>query len=466
MKIQFHGANREVTGSRHLLIINGKKILLDCGMYQGKREMEYFNNNNFGFNPKEIDYCILSHAHNDHCGALPVLVKQGYRGPIFCTSVTKELCTYMLVDSGHIQESEAEYLNKKYLKKGLPKVEPLYTMAEANESLKQFQTVEFHKPFKVCEGVYAEMKIAGHILGSAQILLKIEDQEKKKEIIFHFTGDLGRKDLPIIRDPEQVSNVDYLLIESTYGDRVHETFYDADNRIESVINKVVKRGGKIIMPAFALGRAQELVYSLHKLAAQNRIPEIPIFVDSPLAFNVTKVFKSNPDFFDDETKQLFTSNKEDPFGFDRLKYVVSVEESKALNSLRIPHIIISSSGMCEHGRVLHHLKNNIDQSMNAVFLVGYQAENTLGRKIQDGHKVVNILGHTCPVRAEVYSFDAFSAHADRSDLLTYIDNVKTKKKIFLVHGEEQPMYSFKIALQENGYDQVEMPIKGGEMELE
>lgn len=466
MKIAFHGANREVTGSRHLLLVNGKKILLDCGMYQGKRELERINNTTFGFDPKEVDCVVLSHAHIDHSGALPTLVKQGFKGPIYCTQATKDLCGYMLKDSGFIQEREAEYLNKKYCEKGLPKVEAIYTMEDAENCLELFKGVDFHKPFEVTKGVYATMKIAGHILGAAQVFLEIEDQETKKDVRFLFSGDLGRHDVPIIPDPEQVKEADFLLIESTYGNRVHETFYNAGKRIAEVINKVAKRGGRIIIPSFALGRSQELVYTLHKLLDEAEIPPIPIYVDSPLTLNVTAVFKNHQECFDKETFDEFLKDNDDPFGFSKLKYVSTVEESKSLNDVHGPHIIISASGMAEHGRILHHLKNNIDQSLNAVLFVGYQAMNTLGRKLVDGNKIVNILGKTCRVRAEIFTFDAFSAHADRSDLLTYADGVKKVKKIMLVHGEEEPMFSFKEALHENGYDNVEMPVKGGVMHLE
>ena len=466
MKIKFCGADREVTGSRHLLTINNKKILLDCGMYQGKRELEKLYNKNFDFDPKEVDMVLLSHAHIDHSGALPNLVKQGFKGPIYCTPATKDLSEYMLADSGFIQEREAEYLNEKAGRKGLPIVEAIYTAEDAKICLQQFKAVEFDQETEIAEGVKFTFKIAGHILGSAQILLEFDDHDTGNHTRFLFTGDLGRHDLPILRDPVAVENIDYLLTETTYGDRVHETFYDSDKRIEELVTKVAKRGGKIIMPAFALGRSQELVYELHKLVQEDRIPELPIYLDSPLSINVTKVFKSHPECFDKETNELFQNEKLDPFGFEKMHYITSVEESKALNTLHGPYIIISASGMCEHGRILHHLKNNIDQSLNAILLVGYQAENTLGSKIKEGHKVVNIFGKPYQVRAEVHSFDAFSAHADRSDLLSHVDRCKPSKKILLVHGEEEPMYKFKEALAENGYNNVEMPIKGGEMTLE
>lgn len=462
MKIKFCGAAKEVTGSRHLLEINGKKILLDFGLFQGRREESKEKSSNFCMDPKDIDAVILSHAHIDHSGGLPFLAKNGFKGPIYSTFATRDLCNYMLMDSAFIQEKDAEYWNKKNARKGLPLVEPDYTTQDAVEALKLFYGVSYEKAFVVTEGVVCSFYDAGHVLGSSQIHLIIHEKETDKRFTLAFTGDLGRKNLPILRDPQPLPPSDYLLTECTYGDRFHESMTEAAEELTAVVNRTVKRGGKILIPAFALERTQEIVYHLNSLWQQKKIPDVPIYVDSPLAANVTEVFVNHPECYDADTFDEFIKNRKNPFGFGRLKYTRDVEESKALNELNGPAIIISASGMCENGRILHHLKNNIEDPKNTIMIVGYMAQDTLGRKIKEQQKIVNIFGDPYHLRAEVAVMDVFSGHADRSDLLDYISNVKGLKKIFLVHGEEEQGAKFKEFLGENGFHDVEQPGMGDE----
>ena len=465
MKIKFCGAAREVTGSRHLLEINGKKILLDCGLFQGRRQESEEKNKEFCLDPKEIDAIILSHAHIDHSGGLPFYVKGGFKGQIYSTFATRDLCNYMLMDSAYIQEKDAEYLNKKNANKGKKLIEPLYSTEDAVATLEQFYGVSYEKAFVVTDGVVCSFYDAGHILGSSLIHLIINDKEKGQRYTLAFTGDLGRKNLPILRDPQNLPPTDYLITESTYGDRFHESILDAGKRLKEVVNRTVARGGKILIPAFSVERTQEIVYHLNVLWQNKEIPDVPIFVDSPLAANVTEVFTNHPECFDRATFKEFIENRKNPFGFGRLKYTRDVNESKALNELNGPAIIISASGMCENGRILHHLKNNIEDPRNTIMVVGFMAQNTLGRKIVDGNEIVNIFGDPYHLRAEVCKIDAFSGHADRSDLLDYISRVEGLKKIFLVHGEEEQGKKFKSYLEENGYKDVIQPSRGDVLEL-
>lgn len=467
MKIKFAGAaGGDVTGSRHLITFNGKKILLDCGMFQGKREEEYERNTNFLFDPKEIDAVILSHAHIDHSGALPVLVKQGYSGPIYCTHATKDLCNYMLMDSAYIQEREVEWLRKR--KKGKQSEEikdPIYTAADAEATLQCLHSLDYEEAFPVVDGMAVSFYDAGHILGSALVHMIFYDEKTKKHLRICFTGDLGRRDLPILRDPQPIPQTDILITESTYGNRLHAALRTIEQDLAVIVNDVCKKGGKLIIPSFALERAQEVVYYLNILHKNKTIPEIPIYVDSPLSVNVTEVFRNHPECFDKETYEKFLDVGEDPFGFNRLKYTASVDESKGLNDKKGPMIIISASGMCEHGRILHHLKNNIEDHRNTVLIIGYQAANTLGRKLVNGEKLVNIFGEPHDVKADVFVMDAFSAHADRSDLLEYIGRINGLKTVYLVHGENKQREAFSDALFQNGYDDVYRPILGEEIEI-
>ncbi|MFA7277419.1 MAG: MBL fold metallo-hydrolase [Candidatus Gracilibacteria bacterium] len=462
MKITFCGAAREVTGSRHLLEVNGKKILFDCGMAQGNRKESAEKNRDFKFfDPKEIDTVLLSHAHIDHSGNLPYLVKSGFKGSIYSSFATRDLALYMLADSAAIQEHEEEYLCKKN-----KACEPaLYTTEDAAKTMQHFVGLGYERATTVSDGVVASLYDAGHILGSSQIHLIVNDKEKNARYTIGFTGDLGRKGLPLLRDPQLLPETEYLICESTYGNRFHEAIQTVEQDLAAIINRVAQRGGRVIIPAFALERTQEIVYYLNMLWKRKEIPELPIYVDSPLSGNVTEVFRNHPECMDKETYDEFLKNGENPFGFGRLKYTNSVDESKHLNDLNGPMIIISSSGMCEHGRILHHLKNNIEDPRSAVLLVGYQAANTLGRKLHDGIKNVNIFGEAYDVKAEIITMDAFSAHADRSDLLDYIKRLKGLKKIFLVHGEEGQGLDFAEFLKESGFTNVEVPAPGQTYEL-
>jgi len=462
MKIHFHGADKEVTGSRHLLEVNGKKILLDCGMFQGRRQEEHEKNSNFGFDPRELHAVIISHAHIDHTGALPSLVKQGFNGPIYCTPATLDLLSYMLRDSAFIQEKEVEYLNEKKKLAGEELAEPLYTIEDAEKVFPLLKKLDYWQDLDVLGdgSVTARFRDAGHILGSAMVLLSIKDKDDGKDKTFVFSGDLGRKGMPLIHDPHQVETADYLLLESTYGNRLHEPFDKAEEELAEVISRTAARGGKILIPAFSLGRTQELIYSLHKLYNEGKIPEIPTYVDSPLSVNVTDVFRHHLISLDEETQKVFLNNSEDPFKFEQLRYITSVEESKALNNHNGPCIIISASGMCEHGRILHHIKNSVEDYRNTLIIVGFQAQNTLGRKLVEKQNPVNVFGKPYNVKMEVKTMNTFSAHADRNDLLSFAKNIKGIKKTMLVHGEEQSINALKLGLQEEGLQDIVIPSQG------
>lgn len=467
MKLHFYGANREVTGSRHLLEVNGKKILLDCGMFQGRRSEEREKNTNFGFTPKDVDAVILSHAHIDHSGNLPNLVKQGFKGPIYCTKPTVDLLNYMLRDSAFIQEREVEYLNEKKEKSGEALIEPLYTTEDVEKTLPLAKGMQYDS----CVNLFGDPDIqlcfreAGHILGSAITILTIKDHDDGKVKSLAFTGDLGRRNMPLIRNPYQLEEVDYLIMESTYGNRLHESILEAEDKLAEIVKNTAARGGKILIPAFSLGRTQEIIYSLHKLADEQKIPPLPIYVDSPLSVNLTEVFRKNLDVLDKETQKLFLDEKIDPFNFSQLHYTQSVEESKALNNHNGPCIIVASSGMCEHGRILHHLKNSIEDHRNTLIIVGYQAQNTLGRKIIEKMSPVNIFGKPHEIKMEVKIMNAYSAHADRSDLLDYATKIKGLKKLILVHGEDQACEDLKLAMVQNGISDVIIPSFGETLEL-
>ncbi len=438
MKIQFIGGARTVTGSQHLLFINGKKILLECGLFQGRRKDTYEKNKNFHFDPAEIDLMILSHAHIDHSGNIPNLVRNGFDGCIYATAATVDLCQIMLRDSAYLQERDIEWVNKRRKKKKLEPVEPLYTMDDVERAMQNFIGVQYNRKIHLFPGVSVTFRDAGHILGSASVLLEIEENDGRK-IRLGFTGDIGRPDMPVIRTPDKLRDLDAIIMESTYGNRLHPPVEDVEEELAKVVRQCTKDGGKIIIPAFAVGRTQLLVYMLHKLFDQNRIPEIPIYVDSPLAVSATNVFRSHPECFDREMVRMFLVNGEDPFGFARLKFVRDVNASKELNEKKGAMIIISASGMAEGGRILHHLKNNVGNSKNLVLFVGYAAEHTLARKIMDGAKEVNIFGEKYIINCRVKIMDYFSAHADQGELIAYLRlNPKEKlKNIFLVHGEEK-----------------------------
>jgi metallo-beta-lactamase family protein len=396
LKIEFIGGARTVTGSQHLLHINGKKILLECGLFQGKRSETYDKNKNFKFNPEEIDVMLLSHAHIDHSGNIPNLVRHGYKGDIYATAATVDLCQIMLRDSAYLQEKDIEFVNKKRKKKGELPAEPLYEMEDVENSMSQFIGVQYNRQIDIFPGVKATFRDAGHILGSAGIQLDIDEPNGKK-IRFGFSGDIGRPDAPVIRNPDVLRDLDILIMESTYGNRFHSVAEEVEEEFASTIREVIDRRGKVIIPAFAVGRTQAVVYMLHKLFDQNRIPSMPIYVDSPLASNATNVFRAHPECLDRETYRVFLEEGDDPFGFERLTYTKTVNDSKKLNTSEEPMIIISASGMAEGGRILHHLRNNIENPQNLILFVGYAAQHTLARRIMDGENEVNIFGETFKV---------------------------------------------------------------------
>lgn len=447
MKITSYGAALEVTGSQHLLEVNGKKVLLDCGLFQGHRKEAHEKNSEFLHDPSEVDVLVLSHAHIDHSGNIPRLVKKGFKGVVYCTEATKSLCDVMLYDSAYIQESDAEYMNKKHSDTQLEEVVPLYNAEDVDLALQSFKGMPYNEPFEVVEGVTVTYREAGHILGAAIVELDIEDKEGgRKKLVF--SGDLGRWNLPILKDPHYVEEADYLLCESTYGDRTHSPIDEGMPALARVINRTIKRGGKIIIPAFALERSQELIYGLHILIHEEKIPNnLAIFLDSPLANAVTEVFKQHEELYDEKTKKHFKGDH-NPFAMRQLKQVGDAEESKKLNQFIGPCIIISASGMCEAGRIRHHLKNNIEDHKNTIAIVGYMAENTLGRKIVDGEKSVKIYDEMYKVNAEVVILDAFSGHADMNDLDQWIKRISGLKKVMLVHGEEDQSRPFAERIKE------------------
>ncbi len=465
MKIQFIGAARTVTGSMHLLKFNGKKFLLDCGLYQGKRKLAYEINKTFPFfNPEEIDALILSHAHIDHCGNIPNLVKNGFKGPIYCTSATKDLVELMLRDSAHIQEKDVNFVNKRRLKQGKNPFEPLYKLEDVEQSLSQIVAVKYRKEFEVDKDLKIQFFDAGHILGSAVTHLTIK--ENNKQIKLGFSGDLGRPNLPILKDPEKIPEVNYFISESTYGGRLHDKIEGAEENLAKIINKAVERNAKVIVPAFSVGRTQELVYAFHKICEKRIAKRIPIYVDSPLSTNVTEIFRRHPECFDKETCD-FLNKYDDPFGFNQLTYIQSVEESKKLNDLKGPLMIISASGMAEAGRILHHLRNNIENSNNIILMVGYCAENTLGRKIIDREPVVKIFGEEFKLNAEVISLHSLSAHADENELVNYFSNFEMSqlRETYLVHGELESQQAFSDKLKSLGYKNIKIPERGEVIEI-
>lgn len=456
MRIYFHGAAHTVTGSQHLLEINGRRLLLDCGLYQGKRADTYARNLNFAYNPRSVDAMILSHAHIDHCGNLPNLVQDGYDGPVYATHATADLAKVMMADSGRIQESDVEFLNRKRRERGEEPVEPLYTEADAVRAGESFKGVHYDEPFEPIPGVTARLVEAGHILGSAAVSLEIE--ERGRTIRFWFSGDIGRYKLPLLRDPVLPENVDYLLMESTYGDKSHSDPDAAFIEFRDVVKRTLLRGGKVIVPAFAVGRTQEIVYHLNQMMYDGEVPSAPVFVDSPLAVKASGIFKSHPECFDEETRQFVQEARHPALDFKMLTYIQSVDESKALNERKEPMIIISASGMAENGRILHHLKNNIENPLNTVCIVSWQAPDTLGRRIADREKQVRIFGEVYNRKADVATIGGLSGHAGQDLLMRYAGNVRgSVKQVFLVHGEEKQAGILKEKLHGLGLQNVLYP---------
>ncbi len=513
MKIDFYGAAQTVTGSQHMLSINGNKLLLECGLYQGRRREAFDRNRNLPFEVQDVDAVILSHAHIDHSGNLPSLVKNGYKGPIFATRATAHLANIMLMDSAHVQEMDAAYVNKKRFstshdprragrdyppshdpqragqeypasqttdreyplsrppqkaeREYPPPVEPIYSLEDAAQVAQNFWPVDYDEAFEPVPGVTAKLVDAGHILGSAAVVLDIEENGRKFRL--WFSGDIGRRNLPLLRDPVLPEGADYMIMECTYGDKPHREPELAYEELRQVVGRTIKRGGKVIIPAFAVGRTQELVYDFHRMMEAGELPRIPIFVDSPLAINASEVFRQHPECFDEETRDFIRTNRHhSALGFDKLTYTRSVEESKAINTRDEPMVIISASGMAEVGRILHHLKNNIENPRNTVLIVSWQAPHTLGRRLADREKEVRIFGEMYAVRAEVATIGGLSAHAGQRFLVEYAEAVKEQvQQIFLVHGEPKAAEALRVKLAERGIDdrRVVYPEMGGSVEI-
>lgn len=466
MKLKFCGAAGTTTGSQHLLEVNGKRILLDCGLYQGSRHQAYEINCCFPhFDPKTIDVVILSHAHIDHSGNLPNLTAKGFIGNIFATHATRDLCQIMLADCARIQESDIDWLNKHRKRKGLEPAELLYNEQDAERCLRQFVTIGYDRPIPVADGVMLTFIDAGHILGSAQVLLEVNDRWDGKKKRFLFSGDVGRGENEVLRDPLPVENVDFVLMESTYGGREHEAPPGVGDRFAEIIREAVLRGGKILIPAFAVERTQQLLFVLHQLVERGEIPNLPVYVDSPLAVSATEIYRLHPDAFNQDVYETLFE-RDNPFGFENLTLVRSVSGSKALNKVVGVVIIISASGMCEAGRILHHLKNNIGSSKTTVLFVGYCAENTLGRRIRDGEREVSILGERHKVRAKVETVDSFSGHADHSELLEYFERITgPKERVWLVHGEADSALKLRDGLMAVHSGSIEVAELGAEVEF-
>lgn len=456
MKLTFEGAAQTVTGSKYLLEVNNSRLLIDCGLFQGKRADTYDRNLHFNFDPKTIDAVLLTHAHIDHSGNLPNLVKMGFSGPIYATPPTVTLGNIMLQDSAHIQEADTEYINKKRKRRGEPPVEPLYTKADALQAIEQYYPVNYDQPFSPVPNVTVTFRNAGHLLGSAAIRLDIVENGEKKSI--WFSGDIGRIDLPLLPEPVLPSDVDYMVMECTYGSRHHDSVEQAYNDFRDVMVSTIQKRGKVIIPAFAVGRTQEIVYFLNQLISDRTIPAVPVYVDSPLAVEASKIFRSHPEYFDKETFEFIREAKHPALDFKGLTYVASVDESKRLNDMDGPMVIISASGMAEAGRILHHLRNNIENPRNTILIVGWQAPHTLGRRLEEKEKQVRIFGQLFDVRAEIRKITGLSAHAGQDLLLKYALAVKDRvKKVYLVHGEPEAASVFQEKLKSNGMHQVEYP---------
>lgn len=459
MKLTAFGAAEGVTGTKHLLEINGSRILLDCGMFQGQRKESDLKNRHLPFDAKTIDSVILSHAHIDHSGVLPVLAKGGFHGRVYATCATRDLCSIMLLDSANIQARDAEWLSKK--KQNF--VPPLYDDDDVHAIMRQFMCMPYGQSFEVGDGISATLQDAGHVLGSAMVCLTYRENGAAKR--FLFTGDLGRKDMPILEDPWEPADFDTVIMESTYGDRDHEPIAAMEDKLAQIVHRAVQRGGKIIVPSFALERAQEIIYALKNLEMRNAIPSIPVFVDSPLTVNITEVFRMHGECFD-STIRRFMQQAGDPFRLRKIHYVTKAEESMRINALREPAIIISAAGMCEHGRILHHLKNNCEDPRNVILIVGFQARNTLGRRIVERQPRIRIFGVEHPLNAEVRVMNGFSAHAGRSELLAFAKRFRVPgRNIFLAHGEQTALESLQNGLRCDGLPDVTVLREGETVEV-
>ncbi len=466
MKISFCGAAGTTTGSKHLIEVNGQRILLDCGLYQGRRHEAFERNRDFPFDPAKVNVVVLSHAHIDHSGNLPHLCKRGFTGNIFATPATRDLCSIMLPDAAYIHERDISWLNKHRKCDDLPLLEASYTRADAEKCLRQFVSVGYHRPMIIADGVTMTFIDAGHVLGSAQVVLDIDDRQTGKKSRLLFSGDIGRPDNDLLMDAEACEKVDYIIMESTYGGRHHASARDSSEQICQIIRRILQQRGKLIIPAFAVERTQQLLYTLDQLRHEQSIPVIPTFVDSPLAVKATEIFRLHTDDLKPSVRDaVFMRN--DPFGFEGLQLVRSVDESKSLNKIKGAAIIISASGMAESGRILHHLRNNVSNDHNILLFVGYCAQNTLGWKLREGHQKVNILGDEFVVNADVEILDSFSGHADHNELLGWFDRVQgPKSRVFLVHGEPDRSLALKTALDQQHTDsKIEIAVMNQQVEL-
>ena len=462
--IKFCGAAQTVTGSSHLVTLaDGFSILLDCGMFQGHDSNYGEENKDFLFAPDKLNCLVLSHAHIDHCGRIPRLVAQGFSSAIYCTPATRDLAEVMLMDSAHIQEKDTEFNNKRRLRKGLDEMEILYTTDDVKKTIPLFRKKNYEEWFQIHPGCEVMFRDNGHILGSASVHLRIF--ENGKQIMLGFSGDIGRPDRPILHDPVQMEPCDFLLSESTYGGRKHEAFPDdKEHLLKVVFDTCVTRKGKVIIPAFSVGRTQEIVYMLDQLWDTEQLPRVPVYVDSPLSTNATAIYRKHPECFDADILHHLETDP-DPFGFNSLNYITEVEESKALNSKPEPCIIISASGMAEAGRILHHIKNNTEDARNTILIVGYCAEHSLGARLRNGEKNLKIFGDEITVRAQVAIMDSFSAHGDHDELISFLSNQTGVKKLFLVHGDIKAMNALAAGLKPKGFLSIEMPVKGRVVKL-
>lgn len=456
MKISFHGATRSVTGSCHLVECAGRRILIDCGLYQGMGEIEKENAKPFGFDPAGIDYLLLTHAHLDHCGRIPLLVKQGFKGEIITTAASRELARLVMLDSAHLQEEEARYRSRKAARRGRRRIDgaPLYSVLNALNTLEYFgRTAVYGQPLKLAKGISATFMDAGHILGSASILLELEERGRRRRLLF--SGDLGYSNRPILRNPSRPPQVDIAVMETTYADRLHKSLQSSVNEFYEAVNDALSRGGNVIIPSFALERTQEVLYYLHEAVESKRLPRhMQVFLDSPMAISATRIFERHPECYDMETTELFRKGR-DPFYLPGLHFTRDTADSMAINNMAGGAVIIAGSGMCTGGRVRHHLKHNLWRKDSSVIFVGFAARGTLARRIIDGAKTVNIFGEEIGVRAHIYTINGFSAHADRDELLAWLAHAGNPKKTFLVHGEQKAIVNFSKRLK---YTEVVRPL--------
>jgi len=468
VQVEFVGAvGGNVTGSRHIVHTEKARILLDCGLFQGRRSETIERNRDLGFRARDIDVMVLSHAHIDHSGALPRLYRQGFRGTIYSTPATRDLCAAMLEDSAEIQAQDAAYINLQVAKNGdnMKPVEPLYDQKDVLGTLELMVGVPYHRPQTIAQGVTLTYYDAGHVLGSAMVALDVDVVGEQRRLVF--SGDLGRHNMPILRNPEVPPDASCLIMESTYGDRNHDPIEEMEDRLDEVITRTIERGGKVVVPSFALERAQELIYSLKKLKDKGRLPDVPVYVDSPLTVKLTDVFRMHPECFDSKTRESLLKG-DSPFDFDGLRYVSSVEDSKAIDRSDQPCVIISASGMCEFGRVVHHLVATIEDRKNAVLIVGWQAQHTLGRRLVEQRTRVRIFGVERERHAEVIVLNGFSAHAGQDDLLAYAEAVRAAgplRQIALVHGEDLGRHALKSLLEKRGFPTVHAPVNGDRIDI-